>query len=102
MNINFAKKIFDGFQDDKKNYSTVDIPCKVGDTIYFVYGEVRTGIISEIRIGENYTRIKVNFSSGKHLLPYIFFDINDLGEKYFLNKSEAENKLKLINQDNDI
>ena len=72
------------FYKDRSRF--VELPCKVGDTIYWnLLGKTVEDEIMSITIYKNVIRV----SLGKG----ISFDIEDIGRMLFLSREEAELKL---------
>ena len=72
------------FYKDRSRF--VELPCKVGDTIYWnLLGKPVEDEIMSITIYKNV--IRVSFGKG------ISFDIKDIGRMLFLSREEAEQKL---------
>lgn len=72
------------FYKDRSRF--VELPCKVGDTIYWnLFGKTVEDEIMSITIYKNVIRV----SLGKG----ISFDIEDIGRMLFLSREEAEQKL---------
>lgn len=70
----------------KERSRFVELPCKVGDTIYWnLLGKTVEDEIMSITIYKNVIRV----SLGKG----ISFDIEDIGRMLFLSREEAEQKL---------
>lgn len=70
----------------KERSRFVELPCKVGDTIYWnLLGKTVEDEIMSITIYKNV--IRVSFGKG------ISFDIKDIGRMLFLSREEAEQKL---------
>lgn len=71
----------------KESSRFVELPCKVGDTIYWnLLGKTVEDEIMSITIYKNVIRV----SLGKG----ISFDIEDIGRMLFLSREEAEQELK--------
>lgn len=71
------------FFKDKSRF--VDLPCKVGDTVYFVYrNEIFEHKIRKIEIGEY-----GGFACSSHCFPFSSF-----GQYVFLTREEAEKALR--------
>lgn len=71
----------------KERSRFVELPCKVGDTIYWnLLGKTVEDEIMSITIYKNVIRV----SLGKG----ISFDIEDIGRMLFLSREEAEQELK--------
>lgn len=80
-------------EDKLENGTMIDLPCKIGDTVYFVLKnilEITKGKIKEIIINKyNDAIINVDFS---YMCKQ--FDIKYVGKTVFLTKEEAEARLK--------
>lgn len=86
------------FEDKLENGTLIELPCKVGDTVYFILGnilQIEKGSIKEIIINKYNDKI-INVDLG---YACKLFDVEYLGEKVFLTKSEAEQKLKELQND---
>ena len=87
---------------DKSKF--VELPCKVGDTVYFfcdTFGVVLPYFVETLNISYyeknlNYYSYEANCTNVEEneLLDSIDFDIEDIGESVFLTKEEAEKALK--------
>ena len=81
-------------EDKIENGTLVELPCKVGDTVYEVFQEHRSPFIQETKIekivivGEKGLRLRLARNS--------FYEtaISSLGKTVFLTRAEAEAKLK--------
>ena len=86
--------------EDKIEYGTlVELPCKVGDTVYFPIDNGRDcAEIDEIHIFEKDIVFEwVQYDRGYELTELWDegdFSIRDIGKTVFLTKAEAEKKLK--------
>lgn len=80
----------------------VELPCKVGDTIYILTNDSPTGIeesqVKKIELIKTQNKMKVRLTA-----PCVYDDwggakwevgVNDFGKKAFLNRKEAERVLK--------
>lgn len=85
------------FEDDLESGKIVRLPCKVGDTVYYVldYGSVKgecvcveKGKVRAIEMRENYIWIEVLYDdfTSKHPL-------RNIGETVFLTREEAKKRL---------
>lgn len=81
-------------EDKIENGTLIELPCKVGDTVYEVFKEHRPPFIQETKIekiiivGEKGLRLRLARNS--------FYEtaISSLGKTVFLTKAEAEARLK--------
>ena len=77
-----GREVCNNFKDKSR---FVDLPCKVGDTVYFVYrNEIFEHKIRKIEIGEY-----GGFVCSSHCFPFSSF-----GQYVFLTREEAEKALK--------
>ena len=87
-----AKQRLAELEDKIENGTLVELPCKVGDTLYLVYspfGDIDEWEITDIQIGkENVLRL-----GHKGTYDYAAVLFKELGEHAFLTKAEAEKKL---------
>lgn len=82
---------------DKSKY--IELPCKVGDTVYHYcksVNQIVPYVVEDIHIDEEQTRY---FATAfdvyyKEYLDEIVFAEDEIGKTVFLTKSEAEQKLK--------
>ena len=85
-----------GHYKDKSLF--VELPCKVGDEVYFAYETynetmiIDTGKIQSFSVDENGVWFMAKY---KHLSSYWHTSLS-LGDTVFLTKEEAEAKLKEI------
>lgn len=97
-----ARKRLAELEDKIENGTLIELPCKVGDKVYFLCGKK---IIEEI-----VTKVKYEVTDGgiSQLNSYILTDDKDdrypnfhrlskLGKSLFLTKAEAEAKLEELN-----
>ena len=74
-------------RDYKDSSRFVELPCKVGDTVYWdILGKPVEDEITNITIYDNCTRV--------FLKKGISFDIEDIGRMIFLSREQAEQALK--------
>lgn len=89
-------EICDYFKDKSK---CIELPCKVGDTAYHYYksvSEILPYVVEDIYIDKEQTRYfatAFNVYYNEHL-DGIEFTEDEIGKTVFLTKSEAEQKLK--------
>ena len=78
--------------EDKIEAGTlVELPCKVGDTVYVVYSvEIVEWEVVSIQIFENNTLFRLGH---KNTDDYNSFWLGELGDYAFLTKAEAEKRL---------
>lgn len=83
-------------EDDLESGKMIRLPCKVGDTVYWLFTtniqkEIYEVVISEFR----YTSKSLDIClSNKDFMGYRYVTPKDIGETLFLTKAEAEKKLK--------
>jgi hypothetical protein len=93
-----AKNIECRFYKDKSLF--VELPCKVGDKVYFAYETdnetmfIDTGEIQSFSVDENGVWFRVKY---EHLSSYWHTSLS-LGDTVFLTKEEAERKLKEVGE----
>jgi len=76
-----------GCKNFKDRSRFVELPCKVGDTVYWdILGKPVEDEITNITIYDNCTRV--------FLKKGISFDIEDIGRMIFLSREQAERALK--------
>ena len=80
-------------EDKLENGTLIELPCKVGDTVYVINGDNK---IEKVTVF-NYTINKKGFVfevvEEGILSKYYLFDF-DFNDDWFLSKAEAETKLK--------
>jgi hypothetical protein len=86
-------------EDFKDKSKIIELPCKVGDTVYAVFDESYALDESKWNIEQHI----VLGGNSKHLFIYQDDEIrtlrkNDIGRLLFLTKEEAEAKLKELNK----
>lgn len=96
------------YEDKLEDGTLVELPCKVGDTVYSYcdeFGYILPYFIENIHIGfldkdNNYVYFEANSHASEtdELLDEIEFDLDDIGKTVFLTKSEAEQKLKELKE----
>ena len=69
----------------------IELPCKVGDTFWYISV---VGYIEEDKIADIFLRDGVCL--GERLVTKIY--LRDFGVKWFLTKSEAEERLKELKE----
>ena len=78
------------YEDAEEQGLLLRLPCKVGDTLYQVNGEIGEHIVNAISIHPSKVIICTeNYKTGIGFS----FDANRIGKRYFLTKEEAEKKL---------
>lgn len=82
-----------------ENGTLIELPCKVGDTVYEVFKNhkepfCRTTTIEKIIITNKGLRLKLSRNSGYET------SISSLGETLFLTEAEAWKKLEELKYDN--
>lgn len=95
---------------DKDKSKYIELPCKVGDTVYCYNDDfecVLPYFVENINIGYySHEKTYISFEANSHadetdeLLDDIDFDVEDIGKTVFLTKTEAEAKLKELLNDN--
>ena len=84
------KRLWD-LEDKIEQGTLIELPCKVGDTVYIVYAF--SGIleweVEEIVIMETSIRFRIS-----HRGTYSFAFLSDKGETLFLTREEAQKRLK--------
>lgn len=76
-------------RDFKDKSRIVELPCKVGDTLYFLPKYVEGFIYDEVE----YVRIEEDYISVKTVADYYFCE-EDFGRTVFLAREEAEEALR--------
>lgn len=96
------------YRDLEEQGLLLRLPVAVGDTVYsFTFGKVFSAEVVEIKYlceAENYgkfTRRRITIDGGDEC-GIAIIDFSDIGEKVFLTQAEAEEKLKSLNNENDI
>lgn len=83
-------------EDKIENGNLIDLPCKVGDSVWLIYeNQVEIAVIWRIALTPTYNEFK-------WFIPYDetqpkdtgIFKTNEIGKTVFLTKAEAEAKLK--------
>lgn len=97
------------FEDKLENGTLIELPCKVGDTVYsycYEFGYILPYFVENINISFLANdRTFISFEANSHadetdeLLDDIDFDLEDIGKNVFLTKDEAEQKLKELQND---
>ncbi len=88
-----------------KNGMLVELPCKVGDTVYMPWEYDGVSGVAELTVNDIFldmnigsSSIKTNLESDRaeYMRRYSFglFKFEDIGQKIFLTKAKAEAKLK--------
>ncbi len=91
------------YEDLEEQGKLLKLPCEVGDTVYCIEDKkVWNCIVEKISISRaNSATIEVTFPIETPDIAAIEYEIDDFGEYIFLTKSEAESKLKkLENEEN--
>lgn len=84
-----------GYFKDKSKY--IELPCNIGDKVYHIIREIEITeeSIYRVRIYEDmHLAFSASRKGGK-----IVFNEDEIGKTVFLTKSEAEQKLKEINNE---
>lgn len=81
-----ANQIIDIFDIITEN--CVDLPCKVGDTVYFVYSNENGYLFEEAVVTEVSTE-RIWISDRRY-----YFNYDDIGKTVFLTPEEAEKALE--------
>lgn len=93
-------------EEFKDRSKFIELPCKVGDTVYFydTFGVVLPYFVETLNISYykknlNYYTYEANCTNVEEneLLDSIDFDVEDIGESVFLTKEEAEQALNKNN-----
>ena len=97
----FAKTLYNA-DYRKQSENTIDLPCKVGDTVYVLTTDSPTGI-EETKISQVVVRVKRNCKMSYTILaPCVYDDWgkakwsfcdNDFGKTVFFTREEAEKAL---------
>lgn len=80
-------------EDKIENGTLVELPCKVGDTVYaFHYSrqEIREWEVFKVLITDKFFAFILGHRGTD---DYVFFYEKEIGENYFLSKSSAEARL---------
>lgn len=89
------------YEDSEEQGLLLRLPCKVRDTIWYVDDDDDNypieAKITRIEIKENYI---LYFANEKEDCGTLGFDSDDIGKTVFLTQSEAEQKLKEMESDN--
>lgn len=92
-------------EDKIENGTLVELPCKVGDKVYYLSGKtIREEVVTNVECVINYNEIML-------LNSYIFtndpddrddncYRLSKLGKSLFLTKAEAEAKLEQSRKEN--
>ena len=89
-------------EDKIENGTLIDLPCKYGNTVWFVYETENNemfldeGVIQSFSIDSCGLWFYVIYKSG---LTY-WHTIESIGERVFFTKAEAEKRLKELQNDN--
>ena len=80
------------FEDKIENGTLIELPCKVGDTVYYTLKDedLFVGKIVGIAIEPNGTWVHAIYNTGLHM----WHKSEDIGKDIFLIRSEAEKKLE--------
>lgn len=79
-------------EDKIENGTLVELPCKVGDTVYVAYSvRIAEWEVVSIQIFENNTLFRLGH---KGTDDYNSFWLRELGDYVFLTKDEAEKRLE--------
>ena len=89
------------YEDKQEQGLLIELPCKVGDTLYRIWTCGKSGrSIAEFKIEhidiDNYPQIEFSYRCTKDshsFYPYRFCKLEDLGKTVFLTRSEAEEAL---------
>ena len=86
-------------EDKIENGTLVEIPCKVGDTVYFLSGKtIRAEVVKQIKYiidnGEIDLLNSYIMTDDFYSKDYNFYRLSKLGKSLFLTKTEAEKKLE--------
>lgn len=85
-----------GWCDDFKDKSRiVELPCKVGDTLYDIYESVANGNthIRELKVKDIHIRLDLRDKMWLSVCGY-FFGFEEFGKTVFLTREEAEESLR--------
>lgn len=95
--VKSLKKKLKKYKDLEEQGLLLRLPVKVGDTVYAIrYGEENDFIVVETKIIE--IKQNVNGIFFEPLISRKAYKIDDFGKEVFLTKSEAEQKLKEIEE----
>ena len=83
-------------EDDLESGKIIRLPCKAGDTVYWLFTTNIQQEIYECYVTEFiYTSKGLNIClSKKCLTGYAYFTLKDIGKTVFLTREEAEKRLK--------
>lgn len=87
--IDFVEKVCNFFKDKSK---IVELPCKVGDTVYNIYWWKDVQKKCKGKDGKTYYRTERQHYVQKS--TFDLFDYRNFGKTVFLTKEEAEARLK--------
>lgn len=96
------------FEDKLENGALIELPCKVGDTVYHYCKEIcailpyfieRIVIDYDVENRNGYWTFECMCSEDDELIDAIDFTTDEIGKTVFLSKSEAEQKLKELQND---
>lgn len=81
----------------KNKSKTITVPCKVGDTVYFIPKYITDWIHDDVE----YIKITKDSFIIKTVADW-YFDEEDFGKTVFLTKEQAEQKLKEMRVENNL
>ena len=79
-------------EDKIEQRTLIELPCKVGDKVYFIDEKKWCWEMIIAEIGILKKSIVYKIGNGRKELRYVYDE--DLGKKWFLTKAEAEKRLK--------
>jgi len=92
--VNLLPKLFQA----EKDGLIVELPCKVGDTVYVTYKTItaiRKCVVNKIRSTFAGTDFALNLNENKaHITDWEHVEIKDFGKTVFLTREAAEKALK--------
>lgn len=107
-NMSLNETIQEMCRDFKNKSKYIELPCKVGDTVYsycYEFGYILPYFVENINISFLANdRTFISFEANSHAdetdesLDDIDFDLEDIGKTVFLTKDEAEQKLKELQE----
>lgn len=85
------------------NPKFMEPPCKIGDTAYFIWNfnepEIQKCNVKEYRLKSNGFYVVLNYIDFLDECCQVSFLVGQLNKSWYLAKSEAEQKLKEINNE---
>lgn len=86
------------YEDKIENGTLIDLPCKVGDTVYTIENNlIQKWYVGLIDNTGEYWKCKLKSNKNKYKYDFRFVKFDDFGKTVFLTKEEAEARLKEMN-----